>query len=216
MTATSALRRASWLRGAGLTVVLALHVAGLYGLWVYRLAPAPPAAAPLFVELITPPPASKPEPPPKPAPPRQAKLTPRPLERPQPQQLVAQAPVQSPHEPVALAALPQIEAPAPQPKPAEALSLAAELAVSCPERTPPAYPALSRRLGEAGRVTLRVELDERGIVAAVRVANSSGAPRLDDAAAAAVKTWRCNPAQRDGRAVRAVALQTFNFTLEGR
>jgi protein TonB len=30
-----------------------------------------------------------------------------------------------------------------------------------------------------------------------------------------VKTWRCRPAKRDGQPVRAVALQPFNFILEG-
>ena len=90
-----------------------------------------------------------------------------------------------------------------------------ELAVACPERTPPRYPALSRRLGEEGIVVLRVELDETGRVAAAQVASSSGYARLDEAALAAVRTWRCTPAQRDGQPVRAVAMQPFKFILQG-
>ncbi|MDZ4251209.1 MAG: energy transducer TonB, partial [Sulfuritalea sp.] len=31
----------------------------------------------------------------------------------------------------------------------------------------------------------------------------------------AVRSWRCNPPQRDGQAVRAVALQPFKFVLQG-
>jgi protein TonB len=74
----------------------------------------------------------------------------------------------------------------------------------------------SRRAGEQGRVVLRVELDERGSVTQASVATSSGLPRLDDAALSAVRQWRCNPASRGGVPVRAVALQPFNFVLEGR
>jgi protein TonB len=62
---------------------------------------------------------------------------------------------------------------------------------------------------------LRVELDELGKVSAAWVATSSGFARLDEAALAAVRAWRCTPAQRDGQPVRAVALQPFNFILQG-
>jgi protein TonB len=47
------------------------------------------------------------------------------------------------------------------------------------------------------------------------VVNSSGFKRLDEAAMTAVKTWRCNPPVRNGQPVRAVALQPFNFVLQG-
>jgi protein TonB len=30
-----------------------------------------------------------------------------------------------------------------------------------------------------------------------------------------VHAWRCTPAQRDGRSMRAVALQPFKFVLQG-
>jgi len=93
--------------------------------------------------------------------------------------------------------------------------LSGELSVTCPERTPPRYPPASRRMGEAGTVVLRVELDERGNVDAARVHSSSNHSRLDEAAVAAVKTWRCTPAHRDGQPVRATALQPFNFILQG-
>jgi len=95
------------------------------------------------------------------------------------------------------------------------VSLSSELSVACPERTAPAYPAPSRRLGETGVVVLRVELSESGNVAHARVERSSGHSRLDDAALAAVRTWRCTPASRNGQPVRAVALQPFNFILNG-
>jgi protein TonB len=63
-------------------------------------------------------------------------------------------------------------------------------------------------------VVLRVELDEQGNVSSARVATASGFARLDEAALAAVKTWRCIPARRDGQPARAVALQPFKFVLQ--
>lgn len=95
------------------------------------------------------------------------------------------------------------------------MTLTSELALVCPERRPPPYPSVSRRLGESGRVVLRVELDESGRVIEARVVDSSGFARLDSAALTAVRTWRCTPPRQDGHPVGAVALQPFDFTLDG-
>lgn len=91
----------------------------------------------------------------------------------------------------------------------------AEQTLACRERTAPAYPALSRRLRETGTVVLEVELDESGHVAAIRVDRSSGHARLDEAALVAVRRWRCQPAQRNGLPIRAIALQPIRFILDG-
>jgi protein TonB len=139
------------------------------------------------------------------------------------QRFVAQAPVASPLEPVAPASQAQendtpVES-APPPAsagPAAPIALGGDLAKLCPERTPPAYPFLSRQLGEAGKAVLRVELDESGRIDSVAVKSSSGYARLDEAALTAVKHWRCSPAMHNGLEVRAVVLQPFNFVLEGR
>lgn len=213
-------------RMVGLAFAVALHAALLYGLWSYRMLPTPDEAATLFVNLISPPkPEPKVEERPKPPPPREVKLEkPRPVEKPQPQQLVVEAPVTAPSEPVApppppqLEPQPPIEAPAPPApaKPTGPVTLSNELSVSCPERGAPSYPAAAKRMGEQGRVVLRVELDESGRVSTASVATSSGSMRLDEASLAAVRQWHCNPARRDGEPVRAVALQPFDFILEGR
>jgi protein TonB len=204
--------RPAWDKLAGLLLVVALHAAALWGLWQHRLLPGPREAMAVFVNFVAPP-APKAEQPPTPPRPR-----PRPVATPQPQQLAAAAPVLSPAEYVA-APPPSpavIEAPpAPVPKPVGPVTLDAELSVSCPDRAAPGYPPLSRRMGEAGIAVVRVELDEQGHVSSARIATGSGFARLDDAALAAVKAWRCNPAQRDGQAVRAVALQPFKFVLQG-
>jgi protein TonB len=213
-------------RLAGFFVVLALHGALLYSLWHYSILPPPSEATTLFVDLLKDPPKSEPQKPeptkPKPKP---VKLE-KPIHLPAPQQLVAQAPVVLPTEPVAPPPPPEpppiIEAPveptpsSPPTKPASTVVLSGELAISCPERTPPSYPSLSRRLGEEGKAVLRVELDESGQVDHATIKTSSGYARLDEAALSAVGHWRCNPAKRDGVTVRAVAIQPFNFVLEGR
>jgi protein TonB len=211
----------SW-SGAGAVVVL--HAGLLYALWHHRLDVQRGEFAPLFVSLLTPKPP--PEEPAKPEPPKPVRLE-RPLPRPRtpqpPQQLVVEAPVSAPSEPVAPAPPPTPAVS--QPEPVEATAPAAvvdppkpailpELAVTCPERMPPAYPVMARRLGEQGRAILRVELDESGAVVRAAVDKSSGFARLDDAALAAVRQWRCRPAQRNGIPVRAVALQPFNFVLQ--
>lgn len=204
--------RSHWDKSVGVLLVLTLHAAALWGLWTHRLIVLPDDATTLFVNFIAPPPPRA-EPPARREPPK-----PRREEAPQPRQLVAEAPAILPGEPTAPPSTPT-PAPAPaaaaEPKPAGPVMLGAELAVSCPERTAPSYPLPSRRMNETGTAVLRVELDEQGRVAAARIASGSGYSRLDEAALAAVKTWRCNPAQRNGQAVRAIALQPFKFVLQG-
>ena len=211
-------------RATGLVLVLALHTAVLWGLWQHRLVPSPQEAMTLFVDFIAPPVLEKKEALPPPPPPKS-----RPIPKPRPQQLVAAAPVVAPSDSVAPPPPPEpapvIEAPsvpavpaappAAPPAPAGPVNLGGELSVVCPERTPPHYPPLSRRMGEEGTVVLRVVLDESGAVSDAQVKTSSGSPRLDEAALAAVRTWRCQPAQRNGQPVRAVALQPFKFILQG-
>jgi protein TonB len=209
----------------GLLLVLALHAAALYGLWRAKLIPAPQAAATVFVNFINPPAPRPPKPKdvPKPKP-----LVPVKLDRPRPPEpphahLVSEAPVTAPTDVVAPPPPPVVAAPtplpaappAPPPKPVGPVNLSSELSVSCTDRSPPVYPALARRMGEEGKVVLRVELGPDGRVEQASVATSSGSGRLDQAALVAVKRWRCNAPQRDGQAVRAVAMQPFNFILEG-
>lgn len=209
----------------GIFFVLMLHGAALYGLWGYREISIPDEANVLMVNLINPPAPQPPKPqqllaktpvviPDGPyAPPHmiEALLLPQPLDAREPQQLLAETQVVIPDEQVAHASPSVIEAlPLPQP-----VLLSGELSVACPERPPPDYPGLSMRMNEQGKVVLRVEIGEDGRVANVEVKTSSGFRRLDDAALSAVKTWRCKPSVRNGVAVRAVALQPFNFILEG-
>jgi protein TonB len=204
-----------------LMLVLAAHGALLYFLFKQQLIPPPEQLATVFVNFI---PAARPKEEPKPEPPPPTPKPQPPKKTPQARQLVAEAPVVAPSEPMALPSQPDPEPepvavaepapPAPQ-MPAGPVTLSSELSVACPHLNAPVYPALSRRLGEEGKLVLRVELDESGRVNIAQVVNSSGYKRLDEAAMAAVKTWRCNPPMRNGNPVRAIALQPFNFVLQG-
>ena len=209
-----------WSKLSGLVMVLALHGALLYAAMSYKLIPPPQEAVTLFVNLINPPKKVEPPPePPKPPPKKVTLVKPQLVLQPKPEPvLVSNAPVVAVNEPVAppppVVPVPLVpdEPPA---KPAT-VTLSSELSVSCPQRAMPNYPAASRRLNEQGLVVLRVELDETGHITAARVEASSGYRRLDEAGLAIVKTWHCNAATREGKAVRAVALQPFDFILEGR
>ena len=67
----------------------------------------------------------------------------------------------------------------------------------------PAYPPLSRRFREEGKVMLRVRVSAEGQPLAVALAQSSGHPRLDEAARKTVLGWRFVPARRGEQPVAA-------------
>ncbi len=217
-------------RLAGLLLVLALHAGVFYALWSARLLPAPTDTATLFVSFIAPPEEKKsPELQRAPVPP--SKQQQRPVAPPQPRQLVAETPVTAPTDPVApapppkpiqapvvLAPAPVAAAPVPAiaaPLPVGPVALSSELSVICPHHPDRRYPNMSIRLGEEGRVVVQVELSETGQITSAQVQSSSGFERLDNAALAAVRTWRCTPATRNGQPVRATALQPFKFEFKG-
>ncbi len=223
-------------RGLVLLLVAALHGLALWALWSY----APVRAAlettvTLMVSLV--------EPQPRPAPPKEApkpeplpvKPKPKPKEKPKPQ------PVKAPEPPLLLAGPEEVPAPlappvevpvakAPESPPVEAPPATPVEAPPAPPppplvpprfdadyllNPPPEYPALSRRLGEEGQVLLRVRVSAEGLPLAVEVRRSSGFPRLDEAAAAAVKRWKFVPARRGETPVEAQVLIPISFTLRG-
>ena len=229
--------RLKWDPVAALLMVLAVHGALLYGLLSVRVILHPAEAVPIFVTLVSPSPAptgpkaglptvQKADPPPgQPVPPKRVKRqAPRDAEPPH-ADLAVEAPTVLPTDTTEPGVSPQpVDGaqdagspglPAALPGAAGPVSLTSDLALVCPVRPPPPYPPVSRRLGETGKVVLRVELDETGRVSAAQLISSSGHPRLDAAALAAVSAWRCQPAQRDGQTVRSVAVQPFDFTLQG-
>lgn len=79
----------------------------------------------------------------------------------------------------------------------------------------PAFPALSRRLQEQGRVLLRVLVTVGGNAERVELRSSSGSARLDGAAFETVKRWCFVPARQGADAVAAWVLVPISFALEG-
>ncbi|CAG0992810.1 hypothetical protein MTYP_02375 [Methylophilaceae bacterium] len=80
---------------------------------------------------------------------------------------------------------------------------------------PPTYPPLSRRIGEEGRVMLRVLVTRNGDAAHVEIETGSGSSRLDKAALDAVKKWRFIPAKRNNQPISAYVIVPIQFTLNG-
>jgi len=78
----------------------------------------------------------------------------------------------------------------------------------------PSYPAKSRRLGEHGKVVVRVLIGVDGLAHKAEVRQSSGFERLDEAALATVKSWRYVPGKRAG-VVEAMWFNVpINYVLE--
>jgi len=234
---SSALARHALLAG-----VLTLHALAAWGL-MQRLpmgeARAPSAAPPMLLQLIaaTSPPAA-------PTAPRSApRLKPLPAAAAAvvarlPQRLpeLAPAPASShtvtPHSapsPAASLALAMVDtapaATATAPSAAMAAAAPAQQQQQQPRTLPasalrylappaPVYPAVSRRLGESGRVLVRLEIDDQGRVRQAMLASSSGSSNLDEAALAAVRRARFRPHTDNGEPVAVWTTLAIIFALE--
>lgn len=92
-----------------------------------------------------------------------------------------------------------------------------ESAVDAPPRAtvrrPPVFPRRARALGQEGKVTLSVLIDEDGKVEQVRVLDADPPGVFDEAAIEAVRGWRFEPARYQGNKVRVWARQTLRFRL---
>ena len=204
-------------------------VAGLHALAIFALLNVESVAQsvglqqPLMVSLLTP---SEPAPPREipPPPPRQQAQPP--MQAPP----ILAAPASAPA--VEVVALPPLESaplpavlPTPTPVPPQPVVQAAVAApapaqISAPrfdadylDNPAPAYPPLSRRMGEHGRVLLRVHVTPDGIAAQVEIRESSGFERLDKAARDTVQRWRFVPARQGDRGVAAWVLVPISFSL---
>lgn len=78
----------------------------------------------------------------------------------------------------------------------------------------PPYPALSKRLGEQGKVVVRVLIGVDGTAQQAEIRTSSGYDRLDQAALATVLKWRYVPGKRGGVAEAMWFNVPINFVLE--
>jgi protein TonB len=77
----------------------------------------------------------------------------------------------------------------------------------------PPYPTESKASHEQGLVMLAVSINESGDVTSVSVSQSSGFPRLDQAAREGVSHWRFRPARVAGFAVASHLAVPVRFRL---
>ena len=82
------------------------------------------------------------------------------------------------------------------------------------QNPPPPYPAMSRRLGEQGRVVVRVLIGADGLPQRAELRSTSGFDRLDQAALATVMRWRYVPGKRGGVAEAMWFNVPLNFVLD--
>lgn len=205
-----------------LALIVAAHALLLYGIYSGLLHRVVTSAMPaeVFVSFVAPPP-------PKPAPPlvplaEVQELPPPAVSAPLP--VVSIAPLEN------AISLPALAAPvAEKAAPAAAVAVAAAPAPApaAPATGPrtitsgveyirapqPEYPALSRRMGEQGKVVLRVLVNEKGLPDQVVVQTSSGFARLDEAGRQAALRALFRPHMDDGRPVAVFVIVPLNFQM---
>lgn len=206
--------------------VIGFHVLGLWALQTGLLRRAVELVVPVAVmaELIEPPqPQVTPEPtPPKPQPaPKPVAPVQRAVKQ-APMPLAITDPTPAPEAPTGVVSAP----PEPQPAVTEPVA-AAPVAPPAPPKVelpssdanylnnpPPPYPPLSKRLGEQGRVVVRVHISTDGIATRAEVQKSSGFPRLDETAVQTVLRWRYVPGKRAGIPEAMWYSVPINFVLD--
>ena len=207
-----------------LALIAAVHVVVFYGVYSGLLHRVMTSAIPaeVFVSIIAPPP-------PAPAPPLEPlaemqELPPPTVTAPLP--VISIAPLENairlpaPAAPLAETAAPAAAvgaaaAAAPAAAPAATVS-SPRISISGVEiiRAPqPEYPALSKRMGEQGKVVLLVLVNDKGLPEQVVVQTSSGFPRLDEAGRQAVLRALFKPRMEDGRPVTAFVILPLHFSV---
>lgn len=210
--------------------VVLFHAALLWALQTGLLRRAVEIIVPVQIlsEIIAPAPPPAP-PPPQPRPQPQIAPAVRPAARqpvapPAPQPLAIADPTPTPQAPIGVLT--------PQP-PAPPITTPVALAPAAPPAPPapprivlpssdadylanprPAYPPLSKRLGEQGKVVVRVLIGTDGAAQKAEIRTSSGFDRLDQAALATVQRWRYVPGKRDGVPEAMWFNVPINFVLE--
>jgi protein TonB len=210
--------------------VVAFHVLAIWALQTGLLRRAVEVVVPIEMlsEMITPP-APQVEPAPQPAPvepvkppvikkvERKPPAPPKPVAvpdtRPTPTSPNAPTGIVTPQEPappVAAPVAPAIASAPPAPPKIE-LPLSSADYLQNPR---PAYPPLSRRLGEQGQVIVRVMVGADGVPQSAELRKSSGFERLDQAALATALKWRYVPGKRGGVPEAMPVNVPINFVLE--
>ncbi|MDB5882541.1 MAG: tonB [Ramlibacter sp.] len=211
--------------------VVLFHAAALWALQSGLLRRTVEIIVPVEIlsELVTPPqPKNEPTPAPPPEPPPRVKpQTVKKVERvppPAPQPLAIRDAPPAPNAPTGVTApqppAPPIAAPvAPAPSPPAAAPAPARIELPTSDadylqNPKPPYPAISKRLGEQGKVVVRVFIGVDGLPQQAEVRQSSGFERLDQAAKATAMKWRYVPGKRGGVPEAMWVNVPINFVLE--
>lgn len=210
--------------------VVLLHVAALWALQSGLLRRAVEIVVPatLLTEYISPPaPVTKvAPPPPAPAPtpqrPQVKAPTPRPAPEPKPiadttpsPNAIAVSPARAdPTPPTPITATgPSTPVSAPPAPAAPKIDLPSSNAAYL-QNPAPAYPAISKRMGEQGKVVLRVFISTDGLPQKIEINQSSGFDRLDRQAQDTVLRWKFVPGKRNGVPEAMWYLVPIHFVLE--
>ena len=193
-------------RFAGLGLVVLLHIGLVYALiagLAYRAVERTPV--PIETKIIQETPQEKVTPPP----PLPTFQPPPPPFVPPPEVRIA-TPPSTPAQSTAITTVTPVRPPEPAPAPPrQPVSVLPHVDTAASHE--PEYPPASRRLGEQGTVVLEVLVDPDGRAVEAKVVQSSGFPRLDEAAVAGVKAnYRFVPGTLDGKP--QPMRYTFKFT----
>ena len=214
--------------------VVMFHIAALWAMHTGLLQRVVEVVVPVMAISQAEPPPPPPKPPEPVKPPEPPKLTPPPKTpqpvltppptpqppapaTPEPPAVLA-APTAAPTAPAVQAAPPAPPPPAPPaPPPPPAAPAKVEMPSSKADylhNPPPDYPRMSKRLGEQGKVVLKVLIGTDGTPQKVELVTSSGFERLDKSAMDAAMRWRYVPGKRGGVPEAMWYQVPIQFTLE--
>ncbi|TAJ18777.1 MAG: energy transducer TonB [Rugosibacter sp.] len=193
-------------------IVIAAHVLVVCGLLHGKSISQPSAPVAMSVRLL---PLEAPQTKPEIVPPKPRPMARKPLPIQTPTLLAAPVEMPAPTPTVAL----------PAPTFAEPVTAIAMSPASIPtqprfdatylDNPKPPYPGISRRLGEQGRVVLRIHVTADGLPQIVQIHTSSGYARLDDSALETVRRWKFVAAKLGNEPVAATVLVPIIFSLKG-
>jgi protein TonB len=205
-------RPSSAQRSGLLGIVIGAHIAVLLLVVAAKTVMPQIMEMPLVVDLLDPAPVAQKQPEAKPLPVAKPQPVRQPLPKtPAPVIEATQSNVAAPSAPVATP--PEVK-PAPPAAPAAEPVSQARFDADYLRNPAPAYPPLSRRMGEEGKVILRVSVSPQGSADNVEIRTSSGSQRLDESAQKTVRNWKFIPAKRGDTAVQSWVLVPIIFKLE--
>lgn len=202
-------------RSSLLGIVVGLHV-GIFLVIASARSVAPQIMElPLVVDLLQPVESRPPEATPKPvAKPQPVREKPHPVPAPK----APPSPLEATHSeivaPAAPVAAPVVSPPTPPSSPISETLTPARFDADYLRNPAPPYPPIAKRMGEEGKVVLRVSVNPQGSADSVEIRTSSGSARLDESAQKTVRNWKFIPAKRGDQPVQSSVLVPIIFKLE--